>query len=136
MVQSEEMNKLTQVKKLYQTEIHEKSLSEEEKIKRYKLKHENESNKYEIEIKMSDSGLQLYKQAIFKYYLMSKKMQDGRKKKIYKIKKNTKENNSNADNSNIASGFTNNNLNKLLLVGLPVGLAFAYLIFKKKKRLF
>jgi hypothetical protein len=105
------------------TEQEEKSLSETEKENRYKMRSEHEDDKYEINLKMSDTCLQVYKCTMFKYYNISKTIRTDQKKKIYKIKKVKTETLAPIPDFDV--------LKKILY--LSGGIVFAYILYKKKK---
>jgi hypothetical protein len=85
VIQSEDINKLNQIKKNYQIEIQEKDLTIEEREKRFKGR---DDKKYEIELKINEMGFLVYKNILGKFYVKNREIQAGQKKKIYKIRKN------------------------------------------------
>jgi hypothetical protein len=134
VLENEDINKLNQIKKTYNTELSEKDLSASEKEKRYKNRTKNlESDDISKLVKVNDDGLTLYRKTLYKYYQISRDLRLNKKTKIYRVKKKTNTNSQteNAQNSpQLQSASTHFN-NKFII--LPIcGLMIFYLIYKKR----
>jgi hypothetical protein len=128
VINSDDMNKLNQIKKTYTLELSEKELAEDEKIRRYKARTQGLEDKYEIDIKMPDTVFQVYRNAMYRYYSMSKDLQANQKKKIFKVRKRKQEGDIGIPASQSLPTY---DVYKAVLV-ISGGLLFIYILYKKK----